>query len=106
MPKARKVLGVSKPGPGFHWFNMVVDGMNTLNVDDNAVVWTVNDDAEETTVVIKRSWQKLGDDKYLKVKRAKVVGPKHHIANLMSSLGMGTPEYSSGPHWQKEEDMY
>ncbi|HPA25355.1 MAG TPA: hypothetical protein PLK76_01180 [bacterium] len=101
--KAREVLSVSKHGPDYHWFHLVVNGLQTLTVSDAAAVWIVDDTVHKTTAIITRAWEKYDDQKDLVVKRAKITGPEFQILNLLSSLGMGTPEVAAIP-WQKNED--
>lgn len=106
--KAREVLGVSKNGPDYSWFNLLVAGFPWLTVHDHETIWEIQDDAETTVAYIrrKRYVHDYGDNvfKGLEVKKARIVGPKEQILNLLKNLGIRTPKESLGPAWQKNDE--
>lgn len=91
MAKKRKVLGVARDSSYHNSFKIIIDKMRTSTLDYNVVTWVIDPSAEETTIIITR-WRRVEGKRTSEIDRARIVGPRDHIENILLSIGMGLPK--------------
>jgi len=107
--KARRVLSVRRCNPEYYWFYLSVDGMATLIVHDEMVVWKIDEEIDKAVAYVQRVYHEPDANhskRHLRLKKVTIVGSEKQIRMLQYNLGEGINSQFIRPYWDKGKEDF